>query len=165
MTSEKLAVAANVETYNVFRVETRLGVQDPLMGSAIRNHNSVFIETSDDGSGRVLQVNGNLVDSGGMYFEDIQSLSPQAEDTFIRKHRLGQINAIDYGKVVELLKSIDPPPRQRIWSYTERAWVQCRPDGALYGENEEKPRYWKCTEWTLEKAIPALIESGLLRPT
>ncbi|KAF2803193.1 uncharacterized protein BDZ99DRAFT_176093 [Mytilinidion resinicola] len=150
-------------TYNVYRIEYELGLQDPLMEQPTkRYHNVIFIETDVNGRGRKLQVTGAIGDLNGMVFVEEQGLKPENTDGFWRKSYLGQIQASDYGKVVELLKGLDPPPRQRIFDTTTMAWQKCKPDGTLYGPQEEVPPYRKCTEWTLEEAIPALIKSGFL---
>ncbi|KAF2496647.1 hypothetical protein BU16DRAFT_525803 [Lophium mytilinum] len=153
------------EAFNVYRVEYELGFQDPLMEQPNkRYHNVIFIEIDADGGGRKLQVTGAIGDLNGMVFLEEQGLKPENSDGFWKKSYLGQIQAIDHEKVVELLKGIDPPSRQRIFDTTTLAWQKCKPDGTLYGPKEAVPAYRKCTEWTLEEAIPALLKSGLLHP-
>ncbi|KAF2475386.1 uncharacterized protein BDR25DRAFT_279425 [Lindgomyces ingoldianus] len=148
--------------YNIYRVEEKLGLQDPLMGPDIRYHNSLFIETFPNGGGRFLQVIGTISDATGMTFQESQGPRPDDLDTFHQKHLLGQIRASDSASVVRLLAGIDPPPRQRSFNYNTLAWEKCKPDGSSYGEEELRPPYMKCTEWMLQKAIPALQQSGIL---
>lgn len=39
----------------------------------------------------------------------------------------------------------------------------CRPDGTPYREGEEVPEFWKSTDRTNEKAIPALMARRLIK--
>jgi hypothetical protein len=61
-------------TYNVYRAEYKLSFADPLMPPTPvpRTHNAIFVETDEDGGGRILQVGGSLADTNGMYFEEKQ---------------------------------------------------------------------------------------------
>lgn len=149
--------------YNVYRVETKLGMQDPLMGPEERGHNAIFVEMGQDG-GRILQVTGAITDADGMYFEEKYDKHPEKSETYLRKHYLGQIQATQYSNVVQLLRSIPAPPLQRDFDYKTMSWIPCKPDKSRYGPGEVIPPYIKCTEWTLQKAIPALENSGLLHP-
>ncbi|KAF1957966.1 hypothetical protein CC80DRAFT_547022 [Byssothecium circinans] len=150
--------------YNVYRVEYRLGLQDPLMGPEPRAHNALFVETEQNGDGRILQVSGTITQPGGMYFEEDEEIKPENSETYLRKHYLGQIKAAQYGSVVHLLRSIPAPPLQRDFDPNTKSWVPCKPDKSRYGPGEDVPPYIKCTEWTLQKAIPTLQQSGFLYP-
>ncbi|KAF2798609.1 hypothetical protein K505DRAFT_321745 [Melanomma pulvis-pyrius CBS 109.77] len=151
--------------YKIYRVETHLGLQDPLMGPGTRYHNTLFINTSPSGSGRTIQVIGTISDLNGMTFQEEASPAPESSDAFHQKYYLGQIRSEDYEQVVTLLRAIDPPPRQRVFDTKTLRYVKCKPDGTTYTEGEEEREYWKCTEWTLQRAVPALFGSGLLDTT
>ncbi|KAF2107770.1 hypothetical protein BDV96DRAFT_294693 [Lophiotrema nucula] len=150
--------------YNVYRVEYRLGFQDPLMGPQTRFHNAIFVETEANGDGRVIQVGGDIVSASGMTFEEKLGKRPEEDESYQRKYFLGQIRASEYQNVVQLLRTVRPPPRQRTYNIQAQATVPCKPDGSLYGPGETPPPYRKCTEWTLQDAIPTLQSSGLLHP-
>lgn len=150
-------------TYDTYRVETHLGLQDPLMGPRIRYHNILFFETQADGSGRAIQVNGTIADPTGMLYYESTTAAPEALEAFHKKYYLGQVRAEDYEAVVKLLKGLERPPRQRVFDTKILGYVKCKSDGSRYGDIETKLEYWKYTEWTLERAIPALEKSGLLR--
>jgi hypothetical protein len=149
--------------YEVYRVEDQLGIPDPLMGPGIRYHNSIFVASGPAFGGRVLQVEGGIGDRSGMTFSEKAGGKPEDSGTFVRKHYLGKILKFDYERVVQLLQAIPPPLRQRNFNTVTMTTEQCRPDGTFYGRDEPRPPYTKCTEWTLQKAVPALQQSGLLR--
>jgi hypothetical protein len=133
------------------------------MGSDKRYHNILFFETQADGSGRAIQVNGTIADASGMLFYESSSLAPEASEAFHQKYYLGQIWAKDYQAVVKVLEGLEKPPRQRIFDTKWVGYVKCKSDGTRYSEGDKEMEYWKCTEWTLERAIPALDMSGFLK--
>ncbi|ORX93611.1 hypothetical protein BCR34DRAFT_580403 [Clohesyomyces aquaticus] len=151
--------------YNVYRIETHLGMQDPLMPPGPRFHNAIYVETAQNGGGRIIQVTGVIADAGGMYFEEKYGERPEGSDDFHRKHFLGQIQSERYMEVVQLMRSVPAPPRQRVFDARVMGHVPCKPDGSKYEPGEMVPPYMKCTEWTLGLAIPALQKSGLLNST
>jgi hypothetical protein len=150
--------------YNVFRIETKLGLQDPLMGPEERAHNAIFIETSQNGEGKILQVDGAITEPNGMRFEEQKGERPEDSESHLRKHYLGQIQIAEYSKVVQLMRSLPTPPLQRDFDYKMMSWVPCKPDRSRYEPCKSVPPYMKCTEWTLQRAIPALEQSGFLYP-
>src|SRR5690348_5338802 len=135
--------------YTIYRVELHLGLQDPLMGPSLRYHNVIFTCTSPSGSGRAVQVIGTISDRNGMTFDESASPPPEEIDGFHKKYVIGQIEPQDYNEMVELLRSIKPPPRQRVFDTEKLGWVKCKPDGSKYADGEEEVEYWKCTEWTV----------------
>ena len=153
-------------TYTVWRAEYKLLLPDPLMPPTPipRTHNAIFVQTDSQGNGRTIQVDGSLADTNGMSFQEKRGERFEETYTFLRKHYLGQIRATDYAAVVELMRSLPPPPRQRAYDHSIGGQGPCKPDGSRYGPGEVVPEYWKCTEWTLQHAIPALQKSGYLFP-
>jgi hypothetical protein len=149
--------------YDVYRVESCLGLQDPLMRSDTRYHNILFFEPQADGSGRAIQVNGTIADAAGMLFYESSSLAPEASEAFHQKYYLGHIWAKDHQAVVQLLRGLERPPRQRILDTKTLGYVKCKSDGTRYSAGDEEMEYWKCTEWTLERAISTLEMSGFLK--
>jgi hypothetical protein len=152
--------------YNVYRAEYKLSFADPLMPPTPvpRTHNAIFVETDEDGGGRILQVGGSLADTNGMYFEEKQGRRFEDSENFLREHHLGYIRATDYAAVIQLMRSVPPPPRQRVYDHSIGRQGPCKPDGSKYGPGEAVPPYWKCTEWTMQHAIPRLQQSGYLLP-
>ena len=132
------------------------------MPSGTRYHNVIFVETDSDSSGQILQVVGSIGDADGMEFNEKRGRKPEDSETYVRKHFLGRLQTSDYENVVRLLQTVTPPPRQRNFNTKSKATEQCKPDGTFYGAHEPRPPYMKCTEWTLQRAIPALWQSGLL---
>jgi len=86
--------------YKVYRVEYKLGLQDPLMGPEPRAHNAIFVETDQDGGGRIFQVNGAITEPDGMYFEEKREKKLEETEAYLRKHYLGQIQAAEYSNVI-----------------------------------------------------------------
>jgi len=148
--------------FTLYRVELQLGLQDPLVGPSTRYHNIIFICTSPSGSGRAIQVVGTIADENGMTFQEAASPAPEELDGFHKKRLIGTIRSENYDEIVELLGVIDPPPRQRIFDSKLLEWVKCKPDGSRYQEGDKGAEYWKCTEWTVLKALPALTKSRLV---
>ncbi|OAL05635.1 hypothetical protein IQ06DRAFT_361798 [Phaeosphaeriaceae sp. SRC1lsM3a] len=134
------------QTCRVFRVEHKLGVQDPLMGPETRYHNKIFVETKGDGSGCAIEVERSISDKDGMKFAEMEAPIPEDAETYVRKHYLGKILVSDYPKLVELLAAIPPPSRQRNFNTNTMATEHCKPDGTFYGPDEPRPPYEKCTE-------------------
>jgi hypothetical protein len=134
-----------------------------MMGPGIRYHNVIFVETDADGGGRVLQVEGGIRNADVMTFNEKAGRKPEESRSFVRRHFLGQLQTSDYGSIVRLLETVVPPPRQRNFNTITKTTEQYKPDGTFYGPQEPRPPYMKCTEWTLQRAIPALWQSGLLR--
>ncbi|KAH6704234.1 hypothetical protein BKA61DRAFT_636059 [Leptodontidium sp. MPI-SDFR-AT-0119] len=147
--------------HNVYKVQYRLGMQDPLI-PGIRYHTVIFIETDADGGGYIYHVTGDIASTDGMTYQCKKGRPPEQSDTFYRKTYLGQIRVSDLKEVGRLLQSVPPPPRQRIFITTTMKYEQCKPDGTLYGSHEERPPYSKCTEWTEQRAIPTLEQAGII---
>ena len=132
------------------------------MPAGERFHNVLFVETDANGEGRILHVTGAIADLNGMRFEEKVGKRPEDSNTYHRKHYLGRIPADQYGALIQLMHSVPAPPRQRLFDARAMRWVQCKPDGSLYQPGEAVPPYMKCTEWVLDRAIPALQQSGFL---
>jgi hypothetical protein len=136
---------------------------DHLMPPGKRYHNAIVIETEANGSGRVIQVIGAIGQSGGMTFESKRGRKPDESDSFHRQHYLGTITTGYLDSVIKFIQTrCPPPPQQRNFNTQTYKTEQCKPDGSFYQPGEPLPPYEKCTEWTLNKAIPALQQSGYL---
>ncbi|KAF7899456.1 hypothetical protein EAF00_003792 [Botryotinia globosa] len=123
-------------TYKVYKIQWHLAMKDPLMPQAIRYHTNIFIETSQDGSGTIYEVNGDIFSASGMSYLKFPSPPPDSFESFYQKTLLGELAVSDLDE---------------------------HEDGTPYKDDEEVPKFWKCTEWTNEKAIPALWAKGLIK--
>jgi len=85
------------------------------MGPSTRYHGIIFISTSSSGSGCAIQVVGTISDENGMTFQEAASPAPEELDGFHKKHLIGKIQSENYEEIVELLRAIGSPPRQRIF--------------------------------------------------
>lgn len=151
------------QTRKIYKIQWYLAFQDPLMPQTTRYHTNLFIETSPDGSGIIHEVNGDIVSVNGMTYFQFPSPPPELIESFYRRTLLGEINASDMDEVTAVLKSIPAPPRQRWFNPRSMKMEACKVDGTPYEEEEAVPEFWKCTEWTNEKAIPALLAKGLIK--
>ncbi len=92
------------------------------------------------------------------------TLTAQPPTSFHSKTHLGRVHVDDFPeRFDEVLRVCPPPPVQRKFDTRTMRYEQVKAHGEWYKEGEERPRYRKCTEWTMEQAIPALKASGLLR--
>ncbi|KAF2839714.1 hypothetical protein M501DRAFT_932994 [Patellaria atrata CBS 101060] len=151
--------------YEVYKASYRLGMQDPLMlAGPKRFHNSIFVVTNADGSGWIHHVVGDLV--SGCRYERKKGRAPQDSDSHEISIPLGRVRVEDYPQASEnIMMTVPPPPRQRMFNPATYTTMPCKPDGTFYKAHETPIPYWKYTEWTEQKAIPALLQSGLIHPS
>ncbi|TVY39518.1 hypothetical protein LSUB1_G003956 [Lachnellula subtilissima] len=62
----------------------------------------------------------------------------------------------------KILAAQPPPPKQKHFNIATMKTEQMKPDGTFYEPGEDRPPMIKCTEWTVNQAIPALYASGVL---
>lgn len=148
-------------SFNVYRVQFAMAMTDPDMPSP-RYHNVIFVETDADGSGTVHHVTGDIT-SGMVYATRIEG-RPEDSEIFVQKDFIGTVESATYpAKIHAVLEALPPPPKQKRFNIKTMRTEQMKPDGSFYEPGEERPRMVKCTEWTVEQAIPALYASGILR--
>ncbi|KAK0103105.1 hypothetical protein ONS95_000719 [Cadophora gregata] len=150
-------------TIPVFKVKYELSIRDPFM-SQPRHHTVLFLPfpKHSSGSGTIHHVVGDLV--SGMSYATRSEEDPESIQTFYSKELIGHVKQDNYPAMFEdVLSKLDPPPKQRKFRVETMRIEQCKPDGSWYEEGEEKDRMWKCSEWIEEKAVPALIDAGLLK--
>ncbi|KFY42649.1 hypothetical protein V494_02309 [Pseudogymnoascus sp. VKM F-4513 (FW-928)] len=136
-------------------------MQDPDMPSP-RYHNVIFVETEADGSGAVHHVTGDI--TSGMVYATRKEGRPEDSEIFVQKHFIGTVESAIYPeKIHAVLERLPPPPKQKKFNIKTLRTEQMKPDGSFYDPGEAKPRMIKCTEWTIEQAIPALYASGVLQ--
>jgi hypothetical protein len=156
-------VLTTLLAYNaVWRVQYKLGLQDSEF-TETRYHNVIFVETNPDGSGYIHHVTGDVVNENGMSYQRKEGKRPDQSDSYYAQQYLGWVCASTYPD--SCLQSLSTPPRQRRFSTNTMRYERCRPDGSWYDINEEPPPLSKCTEWTENIAIPALLQQGLIQKT
>lgn len=111
---------------------------------APRNHHAIFVETSDDGSGVIIHVTGDI--QNGMKFEQKAGRRPEESASFVEKSLLGSVIIDNYYYIEEICRNIPPPKKQ--FNGPKR----------LYPKEPLR----RCQEWTNE-AIEALISNGVLQ--
>lgn len=120
----------------------------------------IFVQDLSGNEGWAHSVTGDLV--LGMHYEKKRILDPRISDTFHDMVFIGNIDAATYHHCVDSeLQQQPPPPKQKAFNRDTMKTEPCKKNGTFYG-NEERPRLIKCTEWTLEQAVPALKAAGVL---
>ncbi|KAF2461282.1 hypothetical protein BDY21DRAFT_82679 [Lineolata rhizophorae] len=153
-------------TYRVYIIRERLSIQDPDMPSP-RYHTSILVETKPEtGGGIIHQVTGDITSAGGMWYEHEFRDKPQESDDFISKELLGVTHASTHPVQWEsVLRQVGAPPQQKAFNPKT---MKTEPFKTLqpltfYEPREPRQRLIKCTEWTLEGAIPALKNAKLVQ--
>jgi hypothetical protein len=148
-------------SYNVYKIRYTIAIPDPDMPSP-RYHNVIFVETEPNGSGIIHHVTGDI--TSGMAYDTKKGKRPEESETFYAKEILGTINVSDYPHEMDkVLKAQPPPPKQKSFNIKTMKTEQIKPDGTFYEPDEPRPPMVKCTEWTVNQAIPALYTSGVLQ--
>ncbi|KAL5349914.1 hypothetical protein ACLOAV_004948 [Pseudogymnoascus australis] len=138
-----------------------MAMPDPDMPSP-RYHNVIFVETEADGSGAVHHVIGDI--TSGMTYATRREGRPEDSEIFVQKEFIGTVESAIYPeKIHAVLKTLPPPPKQKKFNIKTMKTEQMKDDGSFYEPGEMRPRMVKCTEWTVEQAIPALYASGVLQ--
>ncbi|KAL3451396.1 hypothetical protein BJX65DRAFT_267858 [Aspergillus insuetus] len=152
------------EYYPVFIARYTLAIQDPDTPGP-RYHTGIFVATSSDGSGVLHQVTGDVTSPDGMVYTPTSEPAPQESEVFYSIEELGVTPAERYpGDWEEALRGIPPPPQQKAFNLqTMRTEpFKTRDPLVFYEPSEERRPLVKCTEWTLERALPALKAEGLI---
>jgi hypothetical protein len=149
-------------SYRVFKVRYTIAIPDPDMPSP-RFHNVIFVETNpNDESGMIHHVTGDI--TSGMHYDSKRGKRPEESESFYAKEILGTVDASDYPHEVDkVLSALPPPPKQKSFNIKTMKTEQMKPDGTFYSPGEPRPPMIKCTEWTVNQAIPALYASGVLK--
>jgi hypothetical protein len=148
-------------SYTVYKVRNNLAIQDPDMGGK-RYHTILFVETESDSSGTIHHVIGDIVT--GMQYESRKEPAPESSAVFHSKEFLGRVLIANYpDDFQQVCLAQPPPPPQKKFNPKTYRTEQVEPDGTFYSPGEPRPPMIKCTEWTENQAIPALIASGFIR--
>lgn len=147
--------------YEVYKVKYYLSMQNP-EETEMRYHTVIFVTTDNNGDGYIHNVNGDI--TTGMTYQVKRDVKPENSPSFHRKDFLGLVQKSKYpsSEVDRVCKSVPPPHGQKRFNTQTMRYGQIKPDGSFYDPEEPRPRYLKCTEWTENKAIPALFQAGVL---
>lgn len=147
--------------FNVYRVQFTMAMPDPDMPSP-RYHNVIFVEMEADGSGAVHHVTGDI--TSGMVYATRREGRPEESEIFVRKEFIGTVESATYPERIHVvLEALPPPPKQKKFNIKTMRTEQMKADGSFYEPGEARPPMVKCTEWTVDQAIPALYASGVLQ--
>jgi len=129
-----------------------------------RWHTTLFVETEQDSRGYVHEVNGDIISPHGMKYLAIFQSAPETSENFFSKKFLGFTASPHLEAWRALLESVPAPHQQKAFNI---ATMRTEPFKTLvpltfYEPGEEKKPLVKCTEWTLDRAIPALKDAGLI---
>lgn len=150
--------------YEVYLVRYSLAMQDPDMPGP-RFHTTIFVKTAADKSGVLHHVTGDITSANGMTYYPQQRRSPEYSQTFHSLEKLGVTpvskHPVDWERV---LRSVPAPPQQKAFNIKTMKTEPFKTQAPLtfYEPGEPRRPLVKCTEWTLERALPALRENGLI---
>ncbi|KAK5290112.1 hypothetical protein LTR99_011174 [Exophiala xenobiotica] len=125
-----------------------------------RYHTVIFVESKDDKSGIIHHVVGGLVT--GMTYQRKSGLQPELSQNFYQKHLLGKVKASKYHTFETICAQQPAPHKQKKFNPNTMKTEPIKPNGAFYQPGETRVRLVKCTEWTEERAIPALQAAQIL---
>ncbi|KAI0532883.1 hypothetical protein GGR58DRAFT_147600 [Xylaria digitata] len=148
--------------YAVWKLRFNLVAQDPDTTS-IRYHTTIFVETNPSKSGVLYHVIGNI--TSGMTYEKKSSDKPESSKSFHSKEFLGYTDATTHPKEWDsVLSRVPPPEKQKAFNTKTTRTEQVKTWNPLtfYQPGENCSPLVKCTEWTEQRAIPALEEAGLI---
>lgn len=148
--------------YKVYRVQFPLSLADPDMPSP-RYHNIIWVETDPGKSGVKHHVTGDIV--AGMTYQGVPYHHPSNSNT--KPHAIECIGYTE--KSTEewktFLKTVPTPPAQKAFNIKTMKTEPFKTKTPLtfYQPGEARRPLWKCTEWTNNKAIPALKNAGYVK--
>ncbi|EEP80635.1 predicted protein [Uncinocarpus reesii 1704] len=151
--------------YPVYLVRFHLDLPDPDRPTFL-HHVTIFVETRPDRSGFIHHVTGDVTSMQGMSYERKPRDEPDKSRTYHSKEFLGVTDASTYpGAFDDVLKQIPPPHRQKAFNARTMRTEPFKTENPLtfYEPGEERRPLFKCTEWTLERAIPALRAAGVIK--
>ncbi|ELQ42916.1 hypothetical protein OOU_Y34scaffold00183g3 [Pyricularia oryzae Y34] len=150
---------------DVFLLKFSLAMADPDLPQP-RYHHVVFVQTNaDDGSGVKFHVVGDITSLGGMTYESTEFGNPLDDPAFHGSDLLGFTIGDGFRRRWdEVLGGLPTPPKQKEYNVAtgRTELVKTWNPLAFYAPGEERQPPWKCTEWTMDHAIPALWKNGLI---
>lgn len=152
------------QQYRVYVVKSTISMPDPDMPPP-RYHTAIFVESESNGGGYLHHVTGDLTSIGGMRYEKTLSGRPEHADAFYAKDLLGVTDASTYPSSWDtMLRQVPPPRQQKAFNPKTMRTEPFKNVEPLtfYKSDEPRQPLVKCTEWTLDQAIPALRLAGLI---
>ncbi|KAI2896001.1 hypothetical protein CBS63078_8340 [Aspergillus niger] len=150
--------------YEVYLARYSLAMPDPDMPGP-RFHTTIFVKTAADKSGILHHVTGDITSPNGMTYTPQQRHSPEYSQTFHSLEKLGVTPASKHpDDWVKVLRSVPAPPQQKAFNIKTMKTEPFKSQSPLtfYEPGEPRRPLVKCTEWTLERALPALKTNGLI---
>ncbi|KAJ5929211.1 hypothetical protein N7454_007059 [Penicillium verhagenii] len=150
--------------YEVYLARYNLAMQDPDMPSP-RFHTAIFVETGADKSGIQWHVTGDVTSANGMIYTPQPRQSPEYSRSLHSLDKLGitpmSKHPADWDRV---LRRIPAPPQQKAFNIKTMKTEPFKTLAPLtfYEPGEPRRPLVKCTEWTLDLAIPALRANRLI---
>ena len=139
-------------------------MQDPDLPEP-RVHTTIFVKAGPDGNGTIHEVTGDITSSEGMYYTRTLSEAPELSTEFHASLKLGVTLACKPpGEWQRILECVPTPPQQKAFNVKTMKTEQFKMKDPLtfYEPGELRRPLIKCTEWTMERAIPALKANGLI---
>lgn len=108
-----------------------------------------------------------------MFYEERPDYAPSLSEHLHRTTQIGWVRQADFhsGRMAAILRGLPRPSRQQglnFWAgtnpvtgQTDMIWM--KQNGEPYGPDEQRRPIFKCNEWTVQHAIPALRAAGVLR--
>ncbi|KAJ5934437.1 hypothetical protein N7466_003984 [Penicillium verhagenii] len=152
--------------YEVYLARYNLAMQDPDMpGPGPRFHTAIFVQTAADKSGIQYHVTGDVTSAGGMIYTPQPRQSADYSGSLNSLDKLGVTpvskHPADWDRV---LRRIPTPPQQKAFNIKTMKTEPFKTQAPLtfYEPGEPRRPLVKCTEWILDRAIPALRANGLI---
>ncbi len=98
----------------------------------------------------------------GMRYEKKPGRQPEQSQNFHSKQLLGRIRESDYSRFDQICAQQPAPGRQKKFNPNTMRTEPIKPNGDFYQPGEPRLGLIKCTEWTVERVIPALQREGIL---
>jgi hypothetical protein len=150
--------------YRVFVVRFLFRVEDA--DPPQRYHTAVFVETEQDGSGYLHEVDGNTAAVQSTDYSCRFTERPEKAQVFLDKEQIGFADISAHPQAWnELLSQIPYPPQQPTINNatTQTGQSKILDPAKFYERGESRRPLSTCTEWTVEQAIPALRAAGFLQ--
>lgn len=152
--------------YEVYLARYTLTLKDPDTPGP-RYHTAIFVKTTPDKSGILHHVRGDITSAHGMEYIPEPKEFPEDSHNFHSVEKLGVTPVSKHPEDWEkVLRGVKAPHQQKAFN---RKTMKTEPFKTLipltfYEPGEPRNPLMKCTEWTLERAVPALRANGLIIP-
>jgi len=104
---------------------------------------------------------GDLVT--GMAYQKKSALQPENSQTFHAKQLLGKVKESKAAQIEQICTQQPAPAKQEKFNPKTMKNEPIKANGDFYQPGEPRARLIKCTEWTVERAIPALQAAKILQ--